>query len=115
MGCDVKMISWLLFRGTNMVQIIPLVSFLGWPNLPELCEKQHVVHDLQSAAEDEGPAKHRHAEQVSGKRWTDRRGQAARHRGDASSGGPFLRCDDCHDIGASCRHIHLRESAPHKK
>src|SRR5215475_12149498 len=78
---------------------VPLVSFLWWPNLPELCEKQNVVHDLQSAAEDEGPAKHRHAEQVSGKRWTDRGGQAARHRGDAGRGGPFLGCHDRHDIG----------------
>src|SRR5262245_38284228 len=94
---------------------VTLVSFLWWPNLPELCEKQHVIQDFQSAAEDEGPAKHRHAEQVSGKRWTDRGGQAARHRGDAGRCGPFLRCDDCHDIRASCRHIHLRKSASHEK
>src|SRR5262245_66517739 len=95
MGCDVKMISWLLFRGTNMVQIIPLVSFLWWPILPELCEKQHVVHDLQSSAEDEGPAKRRHTEQVSGKRWTDRRGEAARQRGDAGRRRPCFRCEGC--------------------
>ena len=84
-------------------------------HLPEHDEQRDVVDRLQHAAQDERRCHRAGGEHRAGERRAERRGEAARHGGEARRRRPLGRRHDRHHVGAARRHVHLRERAAHEQ
>src|SRR5215469_14551101 len=83
-------------------------GLLGRPHFLELDQQQNVIDAFDDAADQQRPAEGGKGEQVARNHRSRRPGERLWNRGDACSRRALLRCDNRHDVGGACRHVHLR-------